>query len=184
MPAQARQARTANQPRPPRRSRQTEAPRFLGYNKVKASGPLRRALLAGSRSASLAVPARQKRGGRRQDRNLPCDGQRLTAKSTANTADRWVGADEDERWPAGTGYGGCCWAGPAVVDGRSWPGRPVRMARTLRRTTPKSPVRVAGGRTRLLPADWAPGGHQRPEELPRPSRVSLERVSSYDPKAA
>jgi hypothetical protein len=55
---------------------------------------------------------------------------------------------------------------------------------SLRRTTPKSPVRVAGGRTRLLPADWAPGGHQRPEELPWPSRVSLERVSSYDPKAA
>ena len=54
----------------------------------------------------------------------------------------------------------------------------------LRRTTPKSPVRMAGGRTRLLPADWAPGGHQRPEELPRPSRVSLERVSSSDPKAA
>ena len=43
---------------------------------------------------------------------------------------------------------------------------------------------MASGRTRLLPADWAPGGHQRPEELPRPSRVSLERVSSYDPKAA
>ena len=54
----------------------------------------------------------------------------------------------------------------------------------LRRTTPKSPVRVARGRTRLLPADWAPGGHQCPEELPWPSRVSLERVSSYDPKAA
>jgi hypothetical protein len=54
----------------------------------------------------------------------------------------------------------------------------------LQRTTPKSPIRVASGRTRLLPADWAPGGHQRPEELPRPSRVSLERVSSYDPKAA
>ena len=28
------------------------------------------------------------------------------------------------------------------------------------------------------------GGHRRPEELPRTSRVSLERVSSYDPKAA
>src|SRR5215218_9068659 len=54
----------------------------------------------------------------------------------------------------------------------------------LRTTTPRNPVRVADGRTRLLPADWAPGGHQRPEELPRPSRVSLERVSSYDPKAA
>jgi hypothetical protein len=55
---------------------------------------------------------------------------------------------------------------------------------SLRRTTPKSPVRVAGGRTSLHPADWAPGGHQPPEELPWPSRVSLERVSSYDPKAA
>jgi hypothetical protein len=54
----------------------------------------------------------------------------------------------------------------------------------LRRTTPKNPVRVAGGRTRLLPADWAPGGHQCPEELPRPSRVSLERASSYGPRAA
>src|SRR5512132_1482278 len=54
----------------------------------------------------------------------------------------------------------------------------------LRRTTPKSPVRVASGRTHLHPADWAPGGHRRPEELPRPSRVSLERVSSSDPKAA
>src|SRR5918996_5641574 len=52
----------------------------------------------------------------------------------------------------------------------------------LRRTPPKSPVRVTSGRTRLLPADWAPGGHQRPEELPRPSRVSLERVSSLRPE--
>jgi hypothetical protein len=43
-----------------------------------------------------------------------------------------------------------------------------------------------GGRRANPPAPgrWAPGGHQRPEELPRPSRVSLERVSSYDPKAA
>jgi hypothetical protein len=52
----------------------------------------------------------------------------------------------------------------------------------LRRTTPKSPVRVTGGRTRLLPADWAPGGHQRPEELPRPSRVSLEKVLVLRPE--
>jgi hypothetical protein len=78
--------------------------------------------------------------------------------------------------------GGCRWAGPALEDRRSWHGRPVRMARTLRRTTPKSPVRVAGGRTRLLPADWAPGGHQCPEELPRPSRVSLERVLVLRPE--
>jgi hypothetical protein len=34
-------------------------------------------------------------------------------------------------------------------------------------TTPRNPVRLTGGRTRLLPADWAPGGHRRPEELPR-----------------
>ena len=54
----------------------------------------------------------------------------------------------------------------------------------LRTMTPRNPVRVADGRIRLLPADWAPGGHQRPEELPWPSRASLERVSSYDPKAA
>jgi hypothetical protein len=54
----------------------------------------------------------------------------------------------------------------------------------LRRTTPKNPVRVAGGRTRLLPADWAPGGHQCPEELSQPSRVSLERASSHGPRAA
>ena len=52
----------------------------------------------------------------------------------------------------------------------------------LRRTTPKSPVRVTGGQTRLLPADWAPGGHQRPEELPRPSRVSLEKVLVLRPE--
>src|SRR6266511_1200335 len=52
------------------------------------------------------------------------------------------------------------------------------------RTTPKSPVRLTGGRTRLLPADWAPGGRQCPEELPSPSRASIERVSSCDPKAA
>ena len=36
----------------------------------------------------------------------------------------------------------------------------------LKRTTPESPVRVASGRARLLPADWAPGGHQRPEGTP------------------
>jgi hypothetical protein len=75
-------------------------------------------------------------------------------------------------------------AGPTLVGGRSWRGRLVRMARTWEKDDPQEPVRVAGGRTRLLPADWAPEGHQRPEELPRPSRVSLERVSSYDPKAA
>jgi hypothetical protein len=73
-------------------------------------------------------------------------------------------------------------------EGRSWHARPVSApgegGPDLRRTTPKSPVRVVGGRARLLPGDWAPGGHQCPEELPWPSRVSLERVSSYDPKAA
>ena len=65
----------------------------------------------------------------------------------------------------------------APRDGRSWRGRPLRMARTLRRTTPKSPVRVASGRTRLLPADWAPGGRQvprgTPTAFPRLARESL-----------
>ncbi len=51
-------------------------------------------------------------------------------------------------------------------------------------TTPRNPVRLTGGQARLLPADWAPGGHRRPEELPRPSRERLEEVPSYDPEAA
>jgi hypothetical protein len=55
---------------------------------------------------------------------------------------------------------------------------------SLRRTTPKNPVRLAAGE----PAGSRPigplGVNQCPEELPRPSRVSRERVSSYDPKAA
>jgi len=59
---------------------------------------------------------------------------------------------------------------------------PCEDGRTCRRTTPKSPVRLTGGRTRLLPADWLLGGRQCPEELPWPSRASLERVSSCDPK--
>jgi hypothetical protein len=73
----------------------------------------------------------------------------------------------------------------APREGKSWHGRRVRMARTwdAKGTTPRNSVRVAGGRTRLLSGDWAPRGHQRPEELPWPSRASLERVSSYDPKA-
>src|SRR5215211_1390777 len=51
----------------------------------------------GACQPALAVPARQHRGGRGQDRNLPCHGQRLTAQSTANTADKCFGGDEDER---------------------------------------------------------------------------------------
>jgi len=73
----------------------------LGCKEVRASGSVWRAPWPGAGQPALAVPARQNCGGRRQDRNLPCDGQRLTAKSTAKSADRWVGADEDERWPAG-----------------------------------------------------------------------------------
>ena len=67
-------------------------------------------------------------------------------------------------------------ADPGVGARGGWP--------NLEKDNPQEPRPVAGGRTRLLPADWAPGGRQRPEELPWPSRVSLERVSSYDPKAA
>ena len=51
-------------------------------------------------------------------------------------------------------------------------------------TTPRNPVRLTGGQARLLPADWAPGGHRRPEELPWPSRERLAKVPSYDPEAA
>ncbi|MDF2745683.1 MAG: hypothetical protein K0S88_7064, partial [Actinomycetia bacterium] len=39
--------------------------------------------------------------------------------------------------------------------------RPARDARRV--TTPRNPVRLTGGQARLLPADWAPGGHRRPE---------------------
>jgi hypothetical protein len=46
----------------------------------------------------------------------------------------------------------------------------------LEKDDPQEPRPVDGGRTRLFPADWAPGGHQCPEELPRPSRVSLESL--------
>src|SRR5215207_7508797 len=60
--------------------------------------------------------------------------------------------------------------------------RPARDARRV--TTPRNPVRLTGGQARLLPADWAPGGHRRPEELPWPSRERLAKVPSYDPKAA
>jgi hypothetical protein len=82
----------------------------------------------------------------------------------------------------GDRYGGCCWAGTALIGGRSWRGRPG--GPNLQKDNPKNPVRLPGGRTRLLPADWAPGGRQCPEELPWPSRASLERVSSCGPKAA
>jgi hypothetical protein len=82
----------------------------------------------------------------------------------------------------GNRHGGCCWAGPAVGGGRSWPGRPVRMARTPTRTTPKDLVRVAGGRTRLLPADGPLGvisaprnSHDLPESRSRESRPTTRR---------
>src|SRR5215213_11088095 len=62
----------------------------------------------------------------------------------------------------------------------------LRFPRWLARkvTTPRNPVRLTGGQARLLPADWAPGGHRRPEELPWPSRERLAKVPSYDPEAA
>jgi hypothetical protein len=115
--------------------------------------------------------------------NLPCYGQRLTAKSTVNGADRWVGSDEDERWPMELVR--------RMLLGGSRRGRWPILARApgqdglnSEKDNPQEPRQ--GGRRANPPAPgrWAPGGHQRPEELPRPSRVSLERVSSYDPKAA
>src|SRR5512132_4361533 len=53
----------------------------------------------------------------------------------------------------------------------------------LRTTTPRTPSGWPAGEPACSRA-IGPWGHERPEELPRPSRVSLERVSSYDPKAA
>jgi hypothetical protein len=82
----------------------------------------------------------------------------------------------------GDRHGGCCWAGSALEDRRSWPGRPVRMARTLSKNNPQEP-RPGGQRADPpAPGRWAPGGHQRPEELPWPSRVSLERVLVLRPE--
>jgi hypothetical protein len=159
------------------------SPRFLGYKKVKASGSLRRAPWPGGCQPALAAPARQNRGGPRQDWNLPRDGQRPTAKSAAKSADRWVGSDKDERWPVGTGTAS---AAGRVRLGR-WPilaRAPGEDGPNSEKDNPQEPRPGDSGRTRLLPADWAHGGHQCPEELPWPSRVSLERVSSYDPKAA
>jgi hypothetical protein len=54
----------------------------------------------------------------------------------------------------------------------------------LKATTPKSPVRLTGGRTRLLPADGPSGVISAPRNVPWPSRASLAGVSSCDPKAA
>src|SRR5215218_10603583 len=89
-------------------------------------------------------------------------------------------------WPVGTGTADAAgrvppWsvADPGPGDRSGWP-----ELEELEKDNPQEPR--PGGRRADPPAPgrWAPGGHQRPEELPRPSRVSLERVSSYDPKAA
>jgi hypothetical protein len=54
----------------------------------------------------------------------------------------------------------------------------------LRRTTPKSPVRVAGGRTRLLPADGPLGVISAPRNSRGLPESRSRKFSSYDPKAA
>jgi hypothetical protein len=170
---------TAKQPQSPRRSRQTRPRGFfgrLGYGKVRASGPVRRAPLAGRLPASSrrtgATEAWWARTGPEpavRRATTDCQVDLLTVRTGGSVRTRTSGGlwDPGRRMLLGVS---------ALSGGRSWRRRPVRMARTLTRTTPKSPVRVTSGRTRLLPADWAPGGHQRPEELPRPSRVSLEKV--------
>jgi hypothetical protein len=66
----------------------------------------------------------------------------------------------------GDRYGGCCWAGPAVVGGRSWPGRPVRMAWTLEKDNPQEPR--PGGRRANPPAPGrlGPWGSSVPRGTP------------------
>ena len=54
----------------------------------------------------------------------------------------------------------------------------------LRRTTPKSPVRVTGGRTRLLPADGPLGVISAPRNSHGLPESRSREFSSYDPKAA
>jgi hypothetical protein len=72
-----------------------------------------------------------------------------------------------------------------LVGGDATRGIAIGHGSSLRKvTTPMGPVRLTGGRTRLLPADWTLGGRRCPEELPRPSRAALARVSFRDPKVA
>ena len=105
--AQARQARKRLNSRGRRAAPGRPRPQVLrSASATRRSRPLSgygRHPWPGGCPPALAVPVRQNRGGPRQDRNRPCDEQRLTAKSTVNGADRWVGSDEHERWSAGTG---------------------------------------------------------------------------------
>jgi hypothetical protein len=54
----------------------------------------------------------------------------------------------------------------------------------LRRTTPKSPVRVTSGQTRLLPADGPLGVISAPRNSHGLPESRSREFSSYDPKAA
>jgi hypothetical protein len=175
---------TAKQPRSPRRSRQTEPSRFLGDKNLKAPRPVRRPPLA------RRLPASSRRTGatepwwattgpepavRRATTDRQLDGQECGQVGRLRRGPAVACRDRDS---------GCCWAGPALIGGRSWPRRPVRMAPTPTRTTPKNPVRVVGGPTRLLPAD-SPWGSSAPRGTPTafPS-LARKSLAPNDPKAA
>jgi hypothetical protein len=65
----------------------------------------------------------------------------------------------------GDPYGGCCWAGPTLVGGRSWRGRPVD-GPNLRRDNPQEPR--PGGRRANPPAPGrlGPWGSSAPRGTP------------------
>src|SRR5215217_6749397 len=112
---------------------------------------------------------------------LPCDGQRLTGKSTAKSADRWS---------ARTRTSGGLW-GPVrrMLLGGSRLGRWPILARApgedglnSEKDNPQEPRPGDGRADPPAPGRLGPWGHQRPEELPRPSRVSLESVLVLRPE--
>jgi hypothetical protein len=156
----------------------------LGYRTSRSLGGYGGRAWPGGCQPALAVPARQNRGGPRQARNLPCDGQRPTAKSAANGADRWVGSDEDESWPAGTGT--------ADAAGRSRRGRWPILARAPGEDGLNSregqPPRAPSGWPAGEPACSRPIGPLGVISAPRNSHGLPEsrsrEFSFYDPKAA
>jgi hypothetical protein len=92
--------------------------------------PERSLHLACMQEVSLQAGERGARPRPRPSQDLPCDGQRLTARLTANGADRVGRLGRGRAVACGDRCGGGCWAGSALVGGRSWRGRPLRMVRT------------------------------------------------------
>src|SRR5215207_9410123 len=92
-----------------------------------------------------------------------------------------VGSDEGQRWPVGTGRADA--AGGSRRGG--WPilaRAPGEDGSNAEKDNPQEPRPGDGRADPPAPGRLAPGGHQRPEELPRPSRVSLEKVLVLRPE--